>query len=224
MKTETTVTLTISLDKDFFKFLRQKNCLRQYVKNVENYMKYVEMSGSPRRFFDSLEKEGTVNTPLYSAFGWAGCPEGYKFWSDLAGEWFKQCLPEWESRSGNPRVITHWVDVEAWEEVFTAEKLLAGKRYCVRDNSWNRPAYLTTWQKDVWDFFDPESGWLDLVTLCPREGLLILSDYPVKKTLVNGPGGKNYPEKFVKVLLPNGRPWWVIYNENWVIYNEDSVL
>lgn len=209
MKTEIELTHTVSLDKDFFKFLKQKGCLEQYFNNLKGRKKTVE---AVKSFFESQDVFCSV---LNSAFSWDSSPEGYKFWAGIAEEWRKLCYPEW--CRGNCRVKVRWVDLEAWTKAFEGD-LLAGKRYIVRDNSWNRPA-LGMWQDGVWNFFDLESntGWINVVGLCPAEGVLILSDYPVEKFLVNGPAKQTSSQKFVKVLLPDGRVWWVIYNENCVL-------
>ena len=213
MKTKIELTHTISLDKDFFEFLKQKDCLEQYFSNLKNRKKSTK---AVKEFFEYQKKEGTLDGVLYQAFCWMETPEGHDFWSKIVNEWNKLCYPEW-CKGRNCEVKALWVDLEAWTKVFEFNGgLLVGRQYSVRDNSWNRPA-LTVWQKNVWNFSDCNTGWINVKDLCPVEGVLILSDYPIEKVLVNGPAGESYSHKFIKVLLPDGRIWWVIYNESYVL-------
>lgn len=214
MKTEIEITLVISLDKDFFEFLKQKNCLEEYISNVK-----IQKKNDVRRFFENLGGESLnindVDWVLTAAFPWSTSPEGHNFWSNIKKQWHNLCITEW---CKDKAYEVQWLDVEAWEEVFT-DKLLAGKRYIIRDSSWNRPA-LEVWQSDTWEYFDKNGhgfGWRNLVSLCPEEGVLILSDYPVKKTLVDEPGHKELSREFIKVLLPDGRAWWVLYDKHSVL-------
>jgi hypothetical protein len=65
----------------FNQFLKDNNCLRQFVRNYKNDIQYLGLN-------ECLEVKHPEKY-ISSSFHWIGTPEGVRFWMDLHYSWIK---------------------------------------------------------------------------------------------------------------------------------------
>lgn len=212
MKTTIKVTIDVSWE-DLKDFLEKRNLLESYVKNRINYK-----GEGKAPFSNDLIPESWIS----SAFTWVLTPEKEDFWATVSHEWVCYLQREvLQNLTGNEkRIIDYRWDGDPLHSLidYYHSRNLQGRRYEVRDNSWNRE--VQDQDPELWE--NDDKTWRSLVINAEnaKKGCLILSEYPETKMIKwKGMGGRVeiLERRFIKVLVPGtNKIQWVLFDPNWV--------